>query len=356
MLNEYLVSLGFTRGITDACIYVKDTESSRIYLLVYVDDVLIASSNLADILSTKQDLLNEFTMTDLGPLNHFLGFRIKWEIGRIILNQTKYVENVLEKFGMTNERPLKTPLHDKRRLSKEMSPVTDEEKAAVANLPYRQVVGSIMYAMTGTRPDLAYAVGVLSRYNASYGLEHWEAALKTLRYMKYTMETSLVFEHESKWELTAYVDADYATDPDTRRSTSGHIICLGTSPVSWRSKRQQTVATSTAESEYIAATEAIKELLWIRKLLLDFKIEVPEPMTVHEDNMACIHMSKDEGTKSRTKHVEVRYHFTRQMVREGKVKLVHCKTQHQKADMLTKELPGPRLAEARRKGEFIKNS
>ena len=123
---------------------------------------------------------------------------------------------------------------------------------------------------------------------------------------------------------------------------------LGSSPVSWRSKRQQTVATSTAEAEYIAATEATKEILWIRKLLLDFKVDVKTPLKIMEDNMACIHMSKDEGSKSRTKHVAIRYHFVRQMVREGLITLLQVKTDEQKADMLTKSLSGVMLEKARK--------
>jgi hypothetical protein len=235
---------------------------------LYVDDMLVAGTNMQDINVLKKKLANSFAMKDLGAAKKILGMRIRRDRKnrKLTLSQGEYTENVLERFRMQNAKPVSTPLASHFKLTKEMCPKTQEEIEYMSRVPYSSAVGSLMYAMVCTRPDIAYAVGVVSRYMNNPGKEHREAVKWILRYLRGTTTHALCFGGSDTF-LQGYVDSDMAGDKDSRRSTTGYVFTIGGTTVSWISKLQKVVALSTTEAEYVAATEASKEMIWLQRFM-----------------------------------------------------------------------------------------
>jgi hypothetical protein len=231
-------------------------------LLLYVDDKLVAGSNMHDINVLKKKLSNSFAMKDLGVAKKILGIIIKRDKKnhKLTLSQGEYIEKVLKRFRMQNAKPVSTPLDRHLKLTKEMCPKTQEEIKYMSRVPYSSVVGSLMYAMVCTRPDIAHAVGVVRRYMNNPGKEHWEVVKWILRYLKGTDTHALCFGGSNTF-LHGYVDSDMAGDKDSRRSTTGYVFTIGGTTVIWISKLQKFVALSTTEAEYVVATEASKEMI-----------------------------------------------------------------------------------------------
>ncbi|KAE8688563.1 Retrovirus-related Pol polyprotein from transposon TNT 1-94 [Hibiscus syriacus] len=260
--DSFMSSSGFTRCQADHCCYIKRFDNSFIILLLYVDDMLVAGSDMQDIINLKQKLSKQFAMKDLGATKQILGMRIKRDTnsGTLMLSQAEYINKVLSRFNMQDAKPVSTPLGVHFRLSKEQSPKTEEERAHMVKVPYASAIGSLMYAMVCTRPDIAHAVGAVSRYMNNPGKVHWEAVKWILRYLRGTTNKALCFKGGDTI-LTGYVDADLAGNVDIRRSTTGYVYTLGGTAVSWVSQLQKIVALSTIEAEYVAVTEAIKEMV-----------------------------------------------------------------------------------------------
>jgi len=246
------------------------------------------------------------------------------------------VGQVLEKFGMVKCKPIGTPLEVGRQLVK-----ANESDDA---LPYREAVGSLTYLMVGTRPDLAFAIGKLSRFFSCYGKEHWAAIKRFLRYVKGSMEKALVFYKSSSCVLQGYSDADWAGDHETRRSTTGFTFIFGGAAVSWGSKLQKTVALSTMEAEYMAPCEASKEAVWLIKLVQSVASQGLQTaisggaINIKVGNGGCIDFAKNSVEHKRTKHIDIRYHFVREAITTDKVTLDNCAADDMVADRMTKEL------------------
>src|SRR5206468_3649145 len=328
---------GFRRSDYDCCVYIKKLrEGDFIYLLLYVDDMLIASRSMVEINKLKSQLSQEFEMKDMGAAKKILGMEIKRERSskKLYLNQKGYIERVVSRFGMQNAKAVSTPLAPHFRLSGKQSPTTTVEKDHMDRVPYASAVGSLMYAMVCTRPDISQAVSVVSRFMANPGKTHWEAVKWVLRYLKGTVDTGLCFGGDT-CQVSGYVDSDYAGDLDRRRSTTGYVFRVHGAPVSWRSMLQSTVALSTTEAEYMAMTEGVKEALWLWGLLDDVGIK-QECVDVWCDSQSAIHLAKNQVHHARTKHIDVRYHFVRDVIEEGDVSLMKVHTDENPADMLTK--------------------
>jgi ATP-binding cassette subfamily B (MDR/TAP) protein 1 len=255
-------SLGFKRGDTDHYCYFKDFGGSYIILLLYVDDMLIAGASMKEINKLKRELAQEFEMKDLGPARQIIGMRISRDraAGTLTMSQEKYINKVLERFRVQDAKPRITPLGTHLKLSKAQAPKTQEERDYMATVPYSSTVGSLMYVMVCTRPDIAHAVGVVSRYMENPSTAHWEAVKWLLRYLKGTSNMALCFKKGSAG-LEGFVDADLGGDLDNRKSTSGYVFTWGGTAVSWMSKLQKCVALSTTEAEYVAILEAGKEMV-----------------------------------------------------------------------------------------------
>lgn len=341
--DTFMGRQGFTRSDYDPCVYFKKLgDGSLIYLLLYVDDMLIAAKSMVEINKLKSQLSQEFEMKNLGAAKKILGMEIKRDRkkGQLCLSQKRYLEKVLSRFGMEKAKPVSTPLAAHFRLSAAQSPKTDAQKAEMANVPYASAVGSVMYAMICTRPDIAQAVSLVSRYMANPGKDHWQALKWLLRYLKGTLDVGLMFDRNqmNACKVRGYVDSDYAGDLDRRRSTTGYVFTMCGAPISWRSMLQSTVSLSTTEAEYIAAGEAVKEALWLQGLFGDLNIHC-KVISVSCDSQSAICLAMNTVFHSRAKHIDVRYHFIRDVIEKGFVTLDKIDTKHNPADMLTKVVP-----------------
>ena len=211
------------------------------------------------------------------------------------------------------------------------------------NVPYREAVGALMYAMLGTRPDISFAVTMVSKFSSNPGLTHWEAVKRIYRYLLGTKTLRLLYGGGEK-ELIGYADADGSMAED-RRATSGYAFLVDGGAVSWSTKRQEIVSLSTTESEYVAATHAAKEALWLRSLI--GQVFGPFPLdtatTLFSDNQSAIALSKDHQYHARTKHIDIRFHLIRWIIDDGKIRLIYCPTNDMVADTLTKALPSPKV-------------
>ena len=340
--DSFMDEQKFTRSHFDHCVYFRKlSDGSFIYLLLYVDDMLIAANSIGEIDKLKTRLNKEFEMKDLGDAKKILGMEITRDRdqGVVYLSQRHYLKKVLRRFGMDdNTKPVSTPLAPHFKLSAALSPSNEEEEKCMVHVPYASVVGSLMYAMVCTRPDISHAVSMVSRYMHNPGKKHWEAAKWILRYIKGTVNLGLKFERNRKNVerfLVGYTDSDFAGDLDNRRSTTGYVFTMASGPVSWRSTLQSTVALSTTEAEYMAIAEAMKEAIWSHGLVVDLGVN-QEKVEVHSDSQSAIHLAKNQVHHARTKHIDVRYHFVRDVVNEGVIIIHKIDTAENPADMLTK--------------------
>jgi hypothetical protein len=327
---------GYNKCNADHCCYFKRFESSYIILLLYVDDMLVAGPDMDEIKKLKKQLSREFDMKDLGAAKQILGMRINRDKqkGTLQLSQEEYIDRILKRFNMSNAKPVSTPLASHFRLSKDQSPKTEEEKDFMAKVPYASAIGSLMYAMVCTRPDIAHAVGAVSRFMTNPGKQHWEAVKWILRYLRGTTDRCLCFRR-GELKLQGFVDADFAAEVDHRRSTTGYVFTVGTTAVSWISQIQKIVALSTTEAEYIAVTEASKEMIWLQGLLAEMGFK-QEKNVLHSDSQSAIHLAKNSAFHSRTKHIGLRYHFVRSLLEDGVLTLEKIQGSKNPADMLTK--------------------
>jgi hypothetical protein len=327
---------GYNKCNADHCCYFKRFESSYIILLLYVDDMLVAGPDMDEIKKLKKQLSREFDMKDLGAAKQILGMRINRDKqkGTLQLSQEEYIDRILKRFNMSNAKPVSTPLASHFRLSKDQSPKTEEEKDFMAKVPYASAIGSLMYAMVCTRPDIAHAVGAVSRFMTNPGKQHWEAVKWILRYLRGTTDRCLCFRR-GELKLQGFVDADFAAEVDHRRSTTGYVFTVGTTAVSWISQIQKIVALSTTEAEYIAVTEASKEMIWLQGLLEEMGFK-QEKNVLHSDSQSAIHLAKNSAFHSRTKHIGLRYHFVRSLLEDGVLTLEKIQGSKNPADMLTK--------------------
>ncbi|KAM1696422.1 hypothetical protein ACFXTN_027951 [Malus domestica] len=339
--DRFMIEQKYTRSHYDHCVYFRKLQDGTfIYLLLYVDDMLIACKSKVEIERLKTQLSNEFEMNDLGEARKILGMEIERDRakGKISLCQKQYLKKVLQRFRMNeNSKPISTPLASHFKLSASMSPKTVEESQYMAQIPYANVVGSLMYAMVCTRPDISQAVSIVSRYMHNPGKGHWQAVKWILRYILGTVDVGLLFQQDkvTGQYVVGYVDSDYAGDLDKRRSTTGFVFTIAGGPVSWRSILQSTVALSTTEAEYMAVTEAIKEAIWLQGLLDDLGVQ-QDHVNVHCDSQSAIHLAKNQVHHARTKHIDVRFHFVREVIDEGDILLQKIGTTDNPADMLTK--------------------
>ncbi|KAJ0726248.1 putative RNA-directed DNA polymerase [Helianthus annuus] len=336
--DNFMERSGYKRCQMDHCCYLKKFSNSYIILLLYVDDMLIAGSDMKEISRLKKQMSKEFEMKDLGPAKQILGMSItrSKKDGSVTLSQEKYIGKVLERFGMNSEKtkPRNTPLGSHLKLTKEQCPRTEEEKADMARVPYASAVGSLMYAMVCTRPDIAHAVGVVSRFMSNPGREHWEAVKWVLRYLKGTSKMGMRFKGKDV-VLKGYTDADLGGCKDTFKSTTGYVFTAGGTAVSWMSKLQKSVALSTTEAEYMAVAEASKELVWLKAFLKELgKNQADYPL--YCDNESAVKLAKNPVYHGKTKHIGMRYHFVRGLISEGLISLKNVPGAKNPADMFTK--------------------
>ena len=325
----------------DHCVYVKHLDEKFIIMTLYVDDILMASNNLRLLETTKSWLSSKFEMKDMGEASFVLGVKILRNRPKRLLGITQetYIKNILKRYNLSDCKPMDTPVMKGVLLSTDMGPKTPQEKERMRHISYSSAVGSLMYAMMCTRPDICYAVGLVSRFQSNPGLEHWKAVKRILRYLKGTASYVLCYGG-SDTRLIGYTDADWGGDPDERKSTSGYAFLLSGGAVSWCSKKQSCIALSTMEAEYVAATTASQEAVWLRRFLKHLGVisNAKEPVTMYCDSMAALAYIKDPKYHGKTKHIQIRYHYVRDISSKGKIVLRHVSTSSMLADHLTKAI------------------
>ncbi|GMG39212.1 unnamed protein product [Aspergillus oryzae] len=351
-IDKFMLELEFKKCKADHCIYAKWNDQDMIFVALYVDDLVLASNNDELLKSTKEALSSRFDMTDLGHLRYFLGMEIEQDLsaGRVSIRQTKFAKDILEKFGMEKSNPVKTPQDPGLKLTKAMCEGGCKHEETMAKVPYRNAVGCLMYLMVGTRPDLAAAVGVLSQFAADPCPTHWQALKRVFRYIQGTKTHGIEFYAANEEGLQGYSDADWAGDVETRRSTSGYAFMMNGGCISWRSKKQRTVALSSTEAEYMALTEATQEAIWLKAFLCELgEMKSDEAVKIYEDNQGSIALAKNPEFHKRTKHIDIRYHFVREKVEDGQVVLQYCSTKDMKADLMTKPITAVQFISLRSK-------
>jgi hypothetical protein len=282
-MDSYLTRLGFSKSHADPNLYYKVTKNAPVILLLYVDDLFITGEESL-IIQCKKELASKFDMKYLGLMHYYLGLEVWQKCGEVFLGQGKYTIKILRKFGMMDCKSMDTPMNT------DIGKVKDPDSDLVDPSLYQQLIGSLMY-LVNTRPDICFVVNTLSQFQVEPRHEHWIDAKHVLRYIHGTINYGLRYIASSDIQLHGFTDSDWAGSAEDIKSTSGMCFILGSAMISWGSKKQNSVALSTAEAEYIAACEACTEAIWLRKLISDLFDQILDSTIIHCDNHSCIILS-----------------------------------------------------------------
>ena len=334
-LSTFLVSYGFTCSRADTSLFVFSSNSCIMYLLVYVDDLILTGNDETTITTFISRLNHEFAIKDLGDLNYFLGLEVVYTDHGLFLTQSKYASDILKRANLYDSKPVSTPL------APHVSFTTDGLSFSDPTL-YRSLVGALQY-LTITRPDLSYAVNQVSQFLHAPTIDHFQSVKRILRYVKGTISFGLTFSQPDTNSIAGYSNADWARCLDTRRSTYGYSIYLGGNLVSWSAKKQPTISRSRCESEYRAMANTATEIVWITHLLRELHALPPDRPTLLCDNKSALFMTQNPVSHKRAKHIDLDYHFIRELVSSGKLYTKFVPTNLQVADIFTKSLPRPQF-------------
>jgi transposase InsO family protein len=338
-LRKALLELGFTRTEADHGVFYKEIGKNIVVLAIHVDDGMVVGSCASLVNKFKEEMNAKYQLTDMGAANWLLGIKITRDLVNrtLTLSQHAYIEAIITRFNFNDLKPSSIPIDPSAPLSKSQSPSKLEDIAKMKNVPYREAVGSLMYAAMGTRPDIAFATTTVAQFSDNPGWAHWEAVKRIYRYLIGTKALELTYGGDKRG-LVGYVDADGASQ-EHRRAISGYVFMVDGGAVSWSSKKQELVTLSTAEAEYVAQTHAAKEAIWLRRLLTEIFKSIDTPTILFSDSKSAIALAHDGHYHARTKHIDIRYHFIRYIIEAGSIKLVYCPTSDMTADTLTKVLP-----------------
>ncbi|KAG7551914.1 Zinc finger CCHC-type superfamily [Arabidopsis thaliana x Arabidopsis arenosa] len=339
-LNKILLDLKFTKCSKEPSLYRKTENEESLVVAVYVDDLLVTGSNLELILEFKKGMSAQFEMSDLGKLTYYLGIEVIQYEGGIMLKQERYATKILEETGMIDCNEVHIPMDANLKLSKA------EGEEGIDEKEYRRNIGCLRYLLH-TRPDLSYSVGVLSRYMHEPKKSHGTALKQILRYLKGTQSYGLCFTRNIEKRLVGFSDSSHNVDEDDGKSTTGHIFYLNECPITWCSQKQDTVALSSCEAEFMAATEAAKQAVWLQELLGEVIGGLNDKVLILLDNKSAIALTKNPVFHGRSKHIHKRYHFIRECIEKELVEVDHVPGEIQKADILTKALARIRFKEMR---------
>ncbi|PRQ54238.1 putative RNA-directed DNA polymerase [Rosa chinensis] len=349
---SFLPSLGFKSSYADPSLFTLISGTSKAYLLLYVDDIILTGNCDKLLAEIKTSLQHEFEMKDLGPLHYFLGLEIKYLSHGLFVSQQKYARDLIHKAGLDDCHSHITPCQSGLKLLKDHGTPLSSNDAA----QFRSLVGCLQY-LTFTRPDIAFSVNSVCQFLHCPTDQHFTAAKRILKYVKGTNDYGITFRRGSfsssdgslslqvfsdhNFSLQAYSDADWAGDPNDRKSTTGFVILLNGSPVSWCSKKQTAVSRSSTEAEYRSMADTTSELQWLKHLLTDLHLTLDSTPTLHCDNISALALATNPVHHSKLKHIEVDIHFTRDKVRDGSIRLQFVCSQEQLADLFTKGLCSP---------------
>ncbi|THH16855.1 hypothetical protein EUX98_g9236 [Antrodiella citrinella] len=337
--RSVMTDVGLTRSELDHGVFYRYLPNDEfVVLFIHVDDMTMIAPSMKHMDALKRKIKDHVEVVDSGEVNWMLGIEIKRDRRKrtISLGQESYVTQILSRYGFEDLRILSTPLNSALVLSKDQSPTSVEEIAMMRDKPYRETLGALMYASVATRPDITYAVSLLSRFSEKPGMAHWNAVKRVYAYLKGTKGWWLTLGGDENSPAVGYSDADGMSNPD-RHAISGYAFLIG-GAVSWSSKRQEIVSVSTTEAEYVALTHAFKEAIWLRNFIIEVFRAPPLPMNVKSDSMGAIALAKDDKFHARTKHIDIRFHFVRYNIEDKKIILTYCPTDDMTADIFTKAL------------------
>lgn len=341
-LNKCLEELGFVRCPYEHAVYVRRADGEILVVSVYVDNLLVTGTSIKEVSKFKNQMNMQFEMTDLGKLSYYLGMEVKQGVGFIELKQAAYARKILEKAGMAECNPVKYPMDPKESLTK------DEHGEAVDPTKFKSVVGGLRY-LVHTRPDIAFSVGMISRFMERPTVLHQNAAKRIMRYIKGTVDFGLIYTRDSKNNmLTGFSDSDLGGYTEDRKSTAGMVFYLNDSLITWVSQKQRCVALSSCEAEFMAATGAACQAIWLRKLLSVVTGSEIGPVTLYIDNKSAIDLAKNPVFHGRSKHIDIRYHLIRECVEKGEIIVKHISSEHERADSLTKALAAAKFETMRK--------
>ncbi|XP_057526239.1 uncharacterized mitochondrial protein AtMg00810-like [Amaranthus tricolor] len=320
-LTSELISRGYTQSKNDYSLFLKTA-----MILKVVDDILITGNDSKGISQLKSHLHHIFTIKDLGKLHFFLGIEVGYTTSGISLTQTKYTRELLSHCNIQDLTPTVTPLPQNIKLHQQEGELYHDPTY------YRTMVGKMNF-LTHTRPDLAFTVQHLSQFLQEPRAPHVAALHHALRYIAATEGQGILLNSSGQLTLQAFSDSDWAACPNTRRSVTGYVLMLGSSPITWKSKKQSTVSKSSSEAEYRAMSSAASEVTWMVRLLQELQVPITKPVILHCDNMSAIHIARNPIYHERTKHIEIDCHFTREKVLEGLIQLTYLPTSSQLADI-----------------------
>ena len=331
-LFDLLQQEGFQQLKTEPCLWTKHAGKDLTIVAVYVDDIIITGSNPHMIDKTSHALGNRFKMKELGNLHKFLGITVTSNKDGITLTQSDYITQIAKKYGQHNCKPVATPMDHTYQ-------GTTEEEEIQHKYPTREALGCLMYLSNCTRPDISYAVNNLARHVTKPTYRQWKSIQRIVKYLLSTCNIGIHFSSRSSLLITGWADSDFAGDSCDRNSTTGWLYKIGKNTVAWKSTKQKMVTLSTTEAEYVAACDAAKEAMWLQQLLAELQvIDNSNVPTLNQDNQSAIFIEKNHSVKQRTKHIEIKYHFIRMFIQEGKLAVKYCPTNEMTADILTKPL------------------
>ncbi|KAL5741578.1 hypothetical protein ACOSP7_028310 [Xanthoceras sorbifolium] len=333
--SQAVEKFGMMKSKSDHSVFYKQSKAGIILLVVYVDDIVITGSDATGISSLKSFLHTQFHTKDLGMLKYFLGVEVTRSKNGIFLSQRKYVLDLLTETGKLGARPCSAPMTPNMHLTGDGEIIEDPEK-------YRRLVGKLNY-LTVTRPDIAYSVSVVSQFMSSPTVHHWAALEQILCYLKGAPGLGILYANHGHTHIECFSDADWAGSKVDRRSTSGYCVFVGGNLVSWKSKKQNVVSRSSAESEYRAMAQSVCEIMWIYQLLTEIGLKTSVPAKLWCDNQAALHIASNPVFHERTKHIEIDCHFVREKIQQGLISTGYVKTGEQLGDIFTKALNGVRV-------------
>ncbi|RVX12712.1 Retrovirus-related Pol polyprotein from transposon TNT 1-94 [Vitis vinifera] len=340
--NKAIKSYGFEQNLGEPCVYKQIGGDKVVFLVLYVDDILLIGNDVESLSKVKNWLASQSQMKDLGEASYILGIQMTRDRKNrlLALSQAAYIDKVLVKFAMENSKKGNLPSRHGVHLSKEQCPKPPQDEEKMRRVPYASAVGSLMYAMLCTRPDICFAVGVVSRYQSNPGLDHWVVVKHILKYLRMTRNYMLVYFGRELIPIR-YTDSDFQSDRDSRKFTSGAVFTLGGGAIIWRSVKQTCVADSTMEAEYVAACEAAKEAVWLREFLKELEVvpNMHEPIRLYCDNSGAVANAKEPRNHRKGKHIERKFHLVREIVSRGDVSVEKIASANNIADPFTKTLP-----------------
>ncbi|KAM0017627.1 putative RNA-directed DNA polymerase [Helianthus debilis subsp. tardiflorus] len=340
-IDGYFTQHGYVRSENEPTLYVKKEGGDIIYVCLYVDDIIYTSSSHKLVKEFKEGMEKEFEMTDMGLLKLFLGLEVKQTSKGVFISQEKYAKALVSKFGMEGCRGEETPMNANEKLCR------DDQAEKVDEVMFRSLVGGLIY-LTHTRPDLVFSVSLLSRFMQRPSKLHFGAAKRIVRYVAGTSDFGIWYARGSPVQLVGYTDSDWASSIDDRKSVSANVFTLGSGVVTWSCKKQSTVALSSTEAEYVASSAATTQAIWLRRVLSDLGISQESPTNVFCDNLSAINLSRNPVMHGRSKHIEIKHHYVRDMVSQQQISLEYCGTNMQLADVLTKALAREKFIHFRR--------